>query len=130
MDETNGPGAVVPVPRVILSALGRVAQEAAWLRHGRCRGYEDLWDGPLGDIDGALNALDALRDGPAPADVVTVPREELKALRDLFAAAGRTIHTASTGGRATLEEINDAWAGVCSAKIALRSSAQAGKDGG
>ena len=59
-----------------------------------------------------------------------MPREEWEALRALFAAAGRTIHTASTGGRATLEEINDAWAGVCSAQIALRSSAQAGKDGG
>lgn len=52
---------VVPVPREIIAALGRVAQEAAWLRHGRCRGYEDLWDGPLGEIDEAINALDAIR---------------------------------------------------------------------
>ena len=45
---------------------------------------------------------------------------ELRALRDLFAAAGRTIHTASSGGRATLEEINDAWAEVCAAKVVNR----------
>ena len=55
------PAGVVMVPREIIAALGRVAQEAAWLRHGRCRGYEDLWDGPLGEIDEAINALDALR---------------------------------------------------------------------
>ena len=77
----------------------------------------------------AREAIPLYRHPPAPADVVTVPRKELAALRKLFTAAGHTIHAAATGGRATLEEINDAWAGVCSAHIALRSSAQAGKDG-
>ena len=70
-------------------------------------------------------AIPLYRHPPAPADVVTVPREEWEALRALFAAAGRAIHAASTGGRATLEEINEAWAGVCAAQIASRSSAQA-----
>ena len=55
------------------------------------------------------------------AELEKQPRaNELRALRDLFAAAGRTIHAASTGGRATLEEINDAWAEVCAAQVANR----------
>ena len=55
------------------------------------------------------------------AEMEKQPRaNELCALRNLFAAAGRTIHTASAGGRATLEEINDAWADVCAANVANR----------
>ena len=57
------------------------------------------------------------------AELEKQPRaNELRALRDLFAAAGRTIHAASTGGRATLEEINDAWAEVCAAQVANRDT--------
>ena len=56
------------------------------------------------------------------AEMEKQPRaNELRALRNLFAAAGRTIHTASAGGRATLEEINDAWADVCAANVANRA---------
>ena len=55
------------------------------------------------------------------AEMEKQPRaNELRALRNLFAAAGRTIHTASAGGRATLEEINDAWADVCATNVANR----------
>lgn len=55
------------------------------------------------------------------AEMEKQPRaNELHALRNLFAAAGRTIHAASAGGRATLEEINDAWAEVCAAHVANR----------
>ena len=62
---------------------------------------------------------DHLRSGEAGKE--KQPRaNELCALRNLFAAAGRTIHTASAGGRATLEEINDAWADVCAANVANR----------
>ena len=56
------------------------------------------------------------------AEMEKQPRaNELRALRNLFAAAGRTIHTASAGGRATLEESNDAWADVCAANVANRA---------
>lgn len=88
-----------------------------------------MYDGLLADAvrmaedGGALNQADneigRLR--ARVAELEKQPRaNELRALRNLFAAAGRTIHTASAGGRATLEEINDAWAEVCAAHVANR----------
>ena len=72
-----------------------------------------------GSLNQANNEIDRLR--ARVAELEKQPHaNELRALRDLFAAAGRTIHTASSGGRATLEEINDAWAEVCAAKVVNR----------
>ena len=72
-----------------------------------------------GALNQADNEIDRLR--ARVAELEKQPRaNELRALRNLFAAAGRTIHTASAGGRATLEEINDAWAEVCAAHVANR----------
>ena len=72
-----------------------------------------------GSLNQANNEIDRLR--ARVAEMEKQPRaNELCALRNLFAAAGRTIHTASAGGRATLEEINDAWADVCAANVANR----------
>lgn len=72
-----------------------------------------------GALNQADNEIDRLR--ARVAELEKQPRtNELRALRNLFAAAGRTIHTASAGGRATLEEINDAWAEVCATHVANR----------
>lgn len=104
--------------RAALLAYQEIATEAEHIINASSGGHD--WN--LGRLNDLVDKL-----GAAPADVVTVPREEWEALRALFAAAGRAIHAASTGERATLEEINDAWAGVCSAQVALRSSAQGGE---
>lgn len=72
-----------------------------------------------GTLNQANNEIGRLR--ARVAELEKQPRaNELRALRNLFAAAGRTIHTACAGGRATLEEINDAWAEVCAAHVANR----------
>lgn len=72
-----------------------------------------------GALNQANNEIDRLR--ARVEELENQPRaNELRALRNLFAAAGRTIHAASAGGRATLEEINDAWAEVCAAHVANR----------
>ena len=72
-----------------------------------------------GGMNQLNNEIDRLR--ARVAELEKQPHaNELRALRDLFTAAGRTIHTASSGGRATLEEINDAWAEVCAAKVVSR----------
>lgn len=58
----------------------------------------------------SVPASRVLRDGE-----VAVDARELAALRNLFSAAGNTIANIRNG--ATIAEINDAWAGVCSAQI-------------
>ena len=72
-----------------------------------------------GSLNQANNEIDRLR-----ARVAYLEKQphanELLALRNLFAAAGRTIHAAACGAPATLEEINDAWAEVCAAHVANR----------
>lgn len=57
---------------------------------------------------------------------VAVDARELAALRDLFSAAGNTIANIRSG--VTIAEINDAWAGVCSAQI-MRTQATATESG-
>ena len=124
-------------------ALSGILEDRDWLR-SQLAGFIDLirkryprllergnpmYDGLLADavrmaeeggtLNQANNEIDRLR--ARVAELEKQPRaNELRALRNLFAAAGRTIHTASAGGRATLEEINDAWAEVCAAHVANR----------
>lgn len=57
---------------------------------------------------------------------VAVDAGELAALRKLFSAAGNTIANIRSG--VTIAEINDAWAGVCSAQI-MRTQATATESG-
>ena len=86
--------------------------------------FEDLLSRSLAqlpEMETRILADEVARLRARVAEMEKQPRaNELCALRNLFAAAGRTIHTASAGGRATLEEINDAWADVCAANVANR----------
>lgn len=116
--------------RASLSEIAILRSQLAYLE-ARCVVVSELRDGDPCDHPGCLHhvthpcegcgrvagrsvpASRVLRDGEVAVDAT-----ELVALRKLFSAAGNTIAGIRNG--ATIAEINDAWAGVCSAQI-LRS---------